>query len=319
MPPTVLLVTGSGDTFNVDRVAAALAHRGARAVRLDTDRFPAELSLRLELGAGGPRRRFGGALAELDEDAVVGVWRRRFWPADLPADLDWRDGCVRESAVFLSGFLHGFNRAKLVNDPAAERRAEDKLLQLRLAVQAGLRVPRTLVTNEPDAVRAFVAAEGGRAVTKMLTALTQSMAGDTPFVHTSRVGPEDLAELDGLRYCPMVFQEEIPRARELRVAWVEGRCFAGALRTGGTGLSDWRVGTGLAWEPAAVPESIAARLDAVMAGLSLSFGAVDLIETEAGELVFLEVNPAGEWGMLERDLGLPISEALADALLGGLS
>jgi hypothetical protein len=27
------------------------------------------------------------------------------------------------------------------------------------------------------------------------------------------------------------------------------------------------------------------------------------------------VNPSGEWGMLERDLGLPISEAIAKALL----
>ncbi|MEM8805469.1 MAG: MvdC family ATP-grasp ribosomal peptide maturase, partial [Cyanobacteria bacterium P01_G01_bin.38] len=31
--------------------------------------------------------------------------------------------------------------------------------------------------------------------------------------------------------------------------------------------------------------------------------------------VFLEVNPCGEWGMLERDLGYSISGAIADALL----
>ena len=49
--------------------------------------------------------------------------------------------------------------------------------------------------------------------------------------------------------------------------------------------------------------------------LGLVFGAVDLIRTPDGEHVFLEVNPAGEWGMLERDLGLPIADALAEALL----
>ena len=52
-----------------------------------------------------------------------------------------------------------------------------------------------------------------------------------------------------------------------------------------------------------------------MRDLGLVFGAVDLICTPAGEHVFLEVNPGGEWGMLERDLGLPISEASASALL----
>jgi hypothetical protein len=31
--------------------------------------------------------------------------------------------------------------------------------------------------------------------------------------------------------------------------------------------------------------------------------------------VFLEVNPHGEWGMLQRDLGLPIGEAIAAALI----
>jgi hypothetical protein len=40
-----------------------------------------------------------------------------------------------------------------------------------------------------------------------------------------------------------------------------------------------------------------------------------LICTPSGEYVFLEVNPGGEWGMLERDLRLPISEAIAEALL----
>jgi glutathione synthase/RimK-type ligase-like ATP-grasp enzyme len=52
-----------------------------------------------------------------------------------------------------------------------------------------------------------------------------------------------------------------------------------------------------------------------MCKLQLVYGAIDLIRTPAGEHVFLEVNPGGEWGMLERDLGLPISEAIADALI----
>ena len=43
----VLLVTHSGDFFTIDRVAAALARRGVRFFRLDTDRFPTELELGL--------------------------------------------------------------------------------------------------------------------------------------------------------------------------------------------------------------------------------------------------------------------------------
>ena len=49
--------------------------------------------------------------------------------------------------------------------------------------------------------------------------------------------------------------------------------------------------------------------------LDLVYGAIDMIKTPDGEHVFLEVNPGGEWGMLERDLSYPIAEALAEALL----
>jgi glutathione synthase/RimK-type ligase-like ATP-grasp enzyme len=52
-----------------------------------------------------------------------------------------------------------------------------------------------------------------------------------------------------------------------------------------------------------------------MSELGLVFGAIDLICTPEGEHVFLEVNPAGEWGMLERELSLPISDAIAGALM----
>jgi glutathione synthase/RimK-type ligase-like ATP-grasp enzyme len=49
--------------------------------------------------------------------------------------------------------------------------------------------------------------------------------------------------------------------------------------------------------------------------LGLAYGAIDVIRTPDGNHVFLEVNPIGEWGMLQRDLGLPIADAIADALL----
>ena len=54
-----------------------------------------------------------------------------------------------------------------------------------------------------------------------------------------------------------------------------------------------------------------------MRTMGLRYGAVDLMVPVDGPPIFLEVNPAGEWGMLARDLGLPIAESLADELLSG--
>ena len=36
-------------------------------------------------------------------------------------------------------------------------------------------------------------------------------------------------------------------------------------------------------------------------------------------IFFLEVNPQGEWGMLQRDLGLPIGEAIAIKLVNRIT
>ena len=46
----------------------------------------------------------------------------------------------------------------------------------------------------------------------------------------------------------------------------------------------------------------------------LQFSALDLIVTPAGEYIFLESNPCGQWGWIEKQTGLPLTEALVDIL-----
>jgi MvdC family ATP-grasp ribosomal peptide maturase len=318
---TVLLVTHSGDYFTVERVAEALARRGARPVRFDTDLFPEELRLSAALGPGGAEHFLRAGGEEVAASEVRAVWARRVWPPRLSERLDerFRAACVRESGAALEGFFDGLAGARWVNDPVRERAAENKLLQLRAAREAGLDIPPTLLTNDPASARAFYEAEDGRVVAKLLRPLSVSMNEAPFFVYTSDVGAADIEALDSLRHCPAVFQRKIEKRRELRVACVAGRLFAGALDAGGSarGRTDWRLAepSECSWSRASLDAPTAARLGTLMRRLGLAYGAIDLIETPDGRLVFLEVNPGGEWGMLEHDLGLPISEAIADALL----
>ena len=197
--------------------------------------------------------------------------------------------------------------------------AENKLRQLRVATEVGLRIPQTLVTNDPQQAREFFQELEGKMVAKLLTPLSYSMDASSFFVYTNAVSERDLQEAELLRYSPMVFQEEIPKRRELRVTFVAGKLFVGALDASGYAATtmDWRRAKPekCPWEEEEVPAEVADRLQQLMAEFGLLFGAIDLIETPDGEYVFLEVNPTGEWGMLERDLNYPISEAIASALL----
>ena len=46
----------------------------------------------------------------------------------------------------------------------------------------------------------------------------------------------------------------------------------------------------------------------------VSFGAVDMIVTPNDRYVFLEINPSGQFGWIEKLTGLPISRTIAEVL-----
>jgi hypothetical protein len=54
--------------------------------------------------------------------------------------------------------------------------------------------------------------------------------------------PEDLEHLDGLRYCPAIFQERVPKALELRATIVGDRVFTASIDSQSSELAkvDWR-------------------------------------------------------------------------------
>lgn len=317
----ILLLTHSGDFFTVDRVAEALLDRGARAFRLNTDLFPLEIKLSAKLTREGLRHFIQDKDATLDARQVRAVWARKIWTPKMDEGLDpkFHELCIRESSAMLYGFLDYFHAARWVNNPQRNLEAENKLRQLRVATDVGLIIPRTLTTNDPDQARAFFKELGGKMVAKLLRPLSISMGPAPLFVYTSDVREEDLAEAEMLRHSPMVFQERIAKAIELRIAYVDGNCFVGAIEASRSakGQTDWRLAgpDECPWIRAEIPESIETSLRALMDKLDLVYGAIDMIKTPDGEHVFLEVNPGGEWGMLERDLSYPIAEALAEALL----
>jgi MvdC family ATP-grasp ribosomal peptide maturase len=317
----VLLLTHSGDFYTVDLVAQSLARMGVRPIRFNTDLFPSRVQLSARAGDERVAQIFTETGEQISVDEVRAVWARKLWSPRMADDLDerYRAMCVNESAAALEVFLDALHNARWVNDLNRQRAAENKQRQLRVAARAGLRVPRTLVTNDPAAARQFFAETNGETVAKLLRPLTVSMDAADSFVYTTRISEKDLAGAETLRHSPMVFQELIPKAYELRVAYVAGETFAGALDATGTshGQTDWRLAAPeeCHWQKVQLPAEVASSLKTLMSELGLVFGAVDLICTPSGEHVFLEVNPGGEWGMLERDLDLPISRAIAKALL----
>ena len=317
----ILLLTHSGDFFTIDRVAEALSKKGARPFRFDTDKFPLEVQLRAKFDQSQSSYRLKYGAEVISSEDVKAVWKRRIWQPNLGENLDpqFQESCIRESSATLSGLWDSLRGVRWIDDLAKAEAANNKQRQLRVASEVGLVIPKTLITNDPEAVREFFQQVKGKMVTKLLKALSYSMEYTPFFLYTSIVKEDDLQDAESLRYCPMVFQEQIPKQLELRVIFVQGKVFVGALDSSIYEKStvDWRrpntdVG---AWQHHELPDEIVARIKALMDNFGLLYGALDFIVTPSGDYVFLEVNPGGEWGMLERDLELPISNAIAEALI----
>lgn len=315
---TVLIVTYKNDNTCIESVASSIAELGGRSFRFDTDLFPTEVQVEL-----GSRRAIRSRAGELDLRDVTAVWYRRVsYGAAIPSTLepDLRNGALGEVRRTCEGLLASL-RVPHVDPVVAIRNAEHKQLQLDLAEEVGLAIPRSLTTNDPEAVRAFAASCPAGVVMKMLSSFAVHREGREMVVFTTALGPDDLADLRGLELSPATFQEKIPKERELRVTVVGDRVFSASIDPSAVAgaADDWRrrgIELVEAWQPDKLPAEVEAGVLRLMDRLGLNYGAIDIIRTPDGRHVFLEVNPSGEFFWLEQAPGLPIGRALAEVLLG---
>lgn len=318
----ILLITHSQDNESIPMVMEAIEDQGGKAFRFDTDHFPTEIQLESYYHKDATRLILTTDTWELDLSSVSSVWYRRIAIGhNIPDTMDKQllDASMDESDVTVQGMLASLDAFLL--DPLPHiRRAEHKQLQLQVARELGLIIPRTLTTNDPEAVRAFARATEQGIIVKMLSSFAIYEKGQEKVVFTNPLTSEDLDQLNGLRYCPMTFQEQIPKALELRTTIVGRRVFTAAVDSQRLqeARHDWRR-QGIAlldyWGPYELPEGIESRLLDLIDRFGLNYGAIDLILTPDGRHVFLEINPVGEFFWLELCPGLPISQAIAEVLL----
>jgi MvdD family ATP-grasp ribosomal peptide maturase len=320
---TVLIITKSDDNESVELVTQSVEGRGGKVFRFDTDRFPTDLRLIARYGGHTTRLALASGEAELDLSDVSAIWHRRLnIGGAIPKTMDpqLRSASVGESRATVFGMLASI-KAFYMDRVQNIRHAENKQLQLQVARELGLEIPRTLITNDPESVVEFAKSSETGIVTKMLSAFALYENGSQRVVFTNRVKPEDLEALSGLRLCPMTFQEMVPKAMELRVTVVGREVFSASINSQASkrAAHDWRRdGAAMIeeWRRYELPDDIKARLLELMDYFGLNYGAIDIIVTPDNRHIFLEVNPAGEFFWLERFPGLPISKAIADLLLG---
>ncbi|MBA2278690.1 MAG: alpha-L-glutamate ligase [Chloroflexia bacterium] len=288
-----------------------LARLGAPAELLDLSRFPKELQISLgsdPAGGRDTRLRFPDS-REINFAEVRAVWWRRPQPFEIDPAIrrpGHRVFAYNESHEAFAGLWLALD-ACWVNHPTATETSARKPYQLRVAQEVGLTIPHTLITNDPVAARAFVAAQPGGAIYKAFSATEQEWR------ETRLLRPEEIAGLDNVAYAPVIFQEYVPAGVDLRITVIGNAIFPAAIHSQETSYPvDFRMDMSQARvEPVTLPAETEASLLRLMARLGIVYAAIDMRRTPDGHYVFLEVNPAGQWLFIEQRTSQPITSTLA--------
>ena len=183
-----------------------------------------------------------------------------------------------------------------LNDPLRVLVAENKPDQLAVAIRAGFDVPRTLLTCNRREAGAFVADTGPCVIKSLTTAFWEF--SDQSFVFTTPAEAALTADESAWRSQPVFIQERIDGSEDARLLLIDGVAL-GACRPRDS--LDWRTRSDTPWTPWDPDPATVAHAAAYAREFGLEYGAFDFILGSAAHAgpVFLECNPAGEFGFLD--------------------
>lgn len=191
-----------------------------------------------------------------------------------------------------------------VNPTQAYQLQREKPLQLSKVHQLGVRVPDTIVTNDPIAVQEFVYRHAKTTFKPIYGgARTQLMAAE-------HLNPKRLRL--SLKIAPVTLREYVPGAN-LRSYVIGNMVYAAEICSAAI---DFHHDDEAKLMPIVFPEAMCAQAMAIAQALYAEWISIDWRLTPAGEYLFLEANPNPSFLTFEQQTGFPITQALIELLTG---
>jgi hypothetical protein len=245
-------------------------------------------------------------------EGMTAVYARPYDVRQLPELRDagsfsplWRHGLALDDA--LQAWVE-VTPALVINRPSAMASNGSKPYQAALIRAAGLDVPDTLVTTDPEAALAFQAQHG--------SVIYKSTSGVRSIV--TRLSAGHRARLQDVGNCPTQFQQYVA-GTDYRVHVVGDDVFATEI------LSDaddyryaHRTGHARKIRAAMLEPALAQRCRSLAAALGLVVAGVDLRRTPEGRWYCFEVNPSPGFTFYAEATGQKIAESIASLLARGI-
>jgi glutathione synthase/RimK-type ligase-like ATP-grasp enzyme len=307
----MILLCGIPSELPLRMVTSRLEEIGAKFVLFNQREFAnCEIWFEIDNGEVGGELRLGRQTYQLQDFAAAypRMMDDRFLPelSEEPPDSAVRTYC-RSFHETLMRWLE-IAPALVVNRCAAMASNSSKPYQAQLIREHGFLVPETLITNDPELVRAF-RAKHGRVIYKSISAVRSIV---------QVLEDEDEERLERIRWCPTQFQAFV-EGMNLRVHTIGGEVFATAVESEAT---DYRYASRQAGEPAALravelSDELTERCLQLSRSLGLEFAGIDLKITPDDDVYCFEVNPSPAFSYYEANTGQPISAGVARHLAKG--
>lgn len=310
---TVLILAQEFDP-TADAVVTGLSERGVPVFRTDLAEFPRRLRLDASLTSSG---RWAGCLwsdhRRVDLDDIRSVWLRnpRGYTFDEPQAQ--HEFCYTEARLGFGGVLAALD-VLWANHPNRCADAIFKPRQWKLAVECGLKVAHTVITNDAASARRFTAA--GDTITKALGPSGVTEQGQVKVAYIRRIASCDLRDPAAVSATATTLQRFVPKAFEVRLTVIGAEMFPVAIHAESEDArTDWRSDPGaLTYEVISVPPAVADAVARYMKQTTLAYAGLDFVVTPDGQWVFLEANTGPQLGWLEAATGAPMVAAMATML-----
>jgi hypothetical protein len=319
----ILLITNKDDV-TTDFVVNRLNNIGAAYYRLNTEDLVSRIGVNLDIGENEYILTDYQKNQKLSLFSVKSVYYRR--PGSPGMNVgSLSEGEVefinRETAYVLEGIYKILNDRFWISPVASIREAENKIYQLLLARDIGFEIPKSLITTSQDKAEAFLKELQGACVLKPIRNGKVDDPGQPMVVFTSLITDDEVGLLDGVVDCPTYLQSKLEKLADIRVTVVGKRVFPAKIYSQEfhETMIDWRKGENakIRHERIELPPEIEGKCIELTECLGLHFGAIDFVLDKSMRYIFLEINPNGQWGWIEKRLGYDISGEIVNLLLKG--
>ena len=310
-----MIATNSGDLPNYHLVAKHLKTRGYEPVIVEADSIAnGRASFSMELKSSGSILiTYKGQV--LDLPSIGAAWYRRpHYYGNPKNQLRWL--MIKEEYEATHDSIFGLvPEDAWLNTLEHMRVADVKFPQLLTAAKLGFEIPTSVTANSWEAVETLPSED---VIVKFIThAAIPTNNGGYKGLPTNILKKNNLPK-HGKSY-PGLWQSFISKKREWRVTVVGDTVFSAAIYTSSEAKNDWREHQfdekHVTFKAEKLPAKYEKLCVAYTKQYSLQYGALDLVERPDGSIVFLEINPGGQFVWLEEKLGLPISAAIAECLI----